>query len=274
MMELGLSTSILGPRALPEGLAILADHRIPWVEIHGYELEEFDFTDRALVEATARALELSKLRVWSCHSPAYEPLDLASLDHELRTRSIIAMDEAMLVSAQLRARVFVCDAVGQPPSDPQTHPKRRVLFAEGLHHLLDRTTQLGLRLVIENHTPRGGVFVTPQDFLNFIADHGLADLGVCWDTGHARLTGQPAEVACGLGAHLLTLHLHDNDGRRDLHQLPADGGIAWKPLIDCLGRIGYGGPFMMELAPSEPPTPEAIGRLVGQAVDVYHRLLG
>ena len=45
-MELGLSTSILGLHALPDGLAVLAAHGVPWVEIHGYVPEEFDFGDR------------------------------------------------------------------------------------------------------------------------------------------------------------------------------------------------------------------------------------
>jgi hypothetical protein len=54
-MELGLSTSVLGVRALPDRLKILAAHGVSWVEVHGYTPEDFDFGDRALVEATADA---------------------------------------------------------------------------------------------------------------------------------------------------------------------------------------------------------------------------
>ncbi len=56
-MEFGLSTSVLGVRAMPGCLAILAEHGVRWVEIHGYTPEEFDFGNGALVEATRRACE-------------------------------------------------------------------------------------------------------------------------------------------------------------------------------------------------------------------------
>ena len=56
-MELGLSTSMPGRHALPDRLAIVGALGIPWVEIHGYAREEFDYADRDLVRATDRALE-------------------------------------------------------------------------------------------------------------------------------------------------------------------------------------------------------------------------
>lgn len=272
-MKLGLSTSILGLHALPERLGIFAEHGVTLVEIHGYTLGEFDFSDRTLVDATKRALARHNLRLWTSHSPAYEPLDIATRDAALCARTIATMQEAMRASADLGASIFVCDAVRPQPEDPGERAARRSHYAESLRRLLHEAARCGLRLVVENHTRSAGLFVTPEDFLSLIADYELAGLGACWDTGHGWIKGQPPDVACRLGAHLATLHIHDNDGRRDRHQLPTRGGINWEAFVPCLRRIGYSGPFMMELAAPDPPTVEGIRRLVGDAVEVYRRLI-
>jgi sugar phosphate isomerase/epimerase len=273
-MELGLSTSILGLRALPDGLAVLGACGVPWIEIHGYAPEEFDFADRALVAATRRALDGQGPRLWACHSPAYQPLDLASSEADVRSRSCAAMQEAMRVSAELGARVFVCDAARLHANDsPAQVDARRGLYADGLRTLLDDASRLGMRFAIENQ-PRGGArFVSPEDFLRLEVEHGLIGLGACWDTGHGWIAGQGPEAACRLGPRLATIHVHDNDGQRDRHLLPTAGGIAWGPFVSCLRRIGYGGPFMMELAPPHPRTPEAVWQSIGDAVKVYRQLM-
>lgn len=273
-MELGFSTSILGQRAIPDRLAILATHDVSWVEIHGYMPEEFDFSDSALVDATRRALDRHGLRLWACHSPAYQPLDLASSDADLRLRSSTVMEEAMRASVEMGARVFVCDAARLHSDDSSAQvDARRALYADSLRRLLAAASGLGLRFVIENQ-PRGGArFVSPDDFFRLEVDHGLGGLGACWDTGHGWIAGQAPEVACRLGASLATLHVHDNDGQRDRHWIPTTGGIPWGPFASCLRRIGYTGPFMMELVPPESRTPEAIRGAIDDAVAVYRRLV-
>ncbi|MCI8581801.1 MAG: sugar phosphate isomerase/epimerase [Dorea sp.] len=46
-------------------------------------------------------------------------------------------------------------------------------------------------------------------------------LGFCFDTGHGNLTGLDFErFITGLGERLKVFHIHDNDGVRDLHQIP------------------------------------------------------
>lgn len=46
-------------------------------------------------------------------------------------------------------------------------------------------------------------------------------LGFCFDTGHANLTGLDFErFMAELGERLKVFHIHDNDGVRDLHQIP------------------------------------------------------
>lgn len=270
-MELGLSTSMLGRHALPDRLAILAAPGVPWVEIHGYAREEFDYFDWHLVRATGTALDQHGLRLWSCHSPAGRPLDVAAEDEEVRRHTQDIVRQTMRVAADLGARVVVCDAVRRVSRDPEERWPRQALLAESLQRLLEDAARLNIRLVIENHQ-WWSLFEMPEDFYDLIATHALPGLGACWDTGHGWLAGHQAETACRLGEHLVTVHLHDNDGREDLHLIPTEGGLVWEPLVAGLRGIGFQGPFMMELAPPHEPTDEAIERLAVRAIEVYRLL--
>lgn len=272
-MDLGLSTSMLGVGALPHRLAIFSAYEIPWIEIHGYAREEFDYANGDLVRDTARTLSRLGLKLWSCHSPAGKALDVAAADDGERTESVRIVRQALTAAADLGARVFVCDAVRKVTREPEERAHRHTLLAESLHMLQEDAGRLGLRVVIENHQG-WSLFETPQDFLELRARFDLPDVGACWDTGHGWQAGQPPESACALGTHLVTLHLHDNDGQKDLHLPPTDGTMTWSPLVPGLRRIGYQGPFMMELAPpSEGTSDEAIGQLAARAIEVYRTLV-
>lgn len=270
-LALGLSTSILPRHALPDGLSYLANPSIPWIEINGYRPETFDFGNQHLVAATKSAVASFGLQVWSCHSPAYEPLDLSSTDRSLREHTCTVLRDAMRAATPLRPRVLVCDAV-RPPQGSDTSSARRALFADSLHGLLDEAKRLGVCLAIENNTHKVGLFVTPDDFFGLVATYGLDDLRACWDTGHGWLSGQPPEVAGRLGPHLVTLHVHDNDGREDQHRLPMSGNVPWSGFRESLVSAGYHGPIMMELVPSDPCSPDAIRDLVRSAVEMHRHL--
>lgn len=51
--------------------------------------------------------------------------------------------------------------------------------------------------------------------------YGAEILGFCFDTGYANLSGiDPEDFITTLGSRMKVLHIHDNDGIRDLHQIP------------------------------------------------------
>ncbi len=73
-------------------------------------------------------------------------------------------------------------------------------------------------------------------------------LGFCFDTGYARISGINFEdMITKLGDRLKVLHIHDNDGNRDLHQIPftltGDGqnvsSTDWEGFIRGLRRIHF-----------------------------------
>jgi len=90
-------------------------------------------------------------------------------------------------------------------------------------------------------------------------------LGACFDIGHANLVSLDFEdFITTLGHRLKVLHVHDNDGIRDLHQVPFTftktrenkPSTDWEGFVRGLRNIHYDGAISFETAPVLSSFPE------------------
>ena len=124
-----------------------------------------------------------------------------------------------------------------------------------------------------------GVFETGEKASAFISKLRSSCFVMCVDTGHAQLTGTPPEkmIATMNKGLVKAVHLHDNDGKDDLHLLPYSGVIDWDGVLSALKRIGYEGdltfelPYFMEKF-SEQQLPIALA-LAGEAAKRFQSVL-
>lgn len=88
--------------------------------------------------------------------------------------------------------------------------------------------------------------------------YGAEVLGFCFDTGHANLVGLDFEdFIITLGNRLKVLHIHDNDGIEDLHQIPFTftknrenkSSTDWNGFIAGLKKIKFDKVLSFETAP-------------------------
>lgn len=75
-------------------------------------------------------------------------------------------------------------------------------------------------------------------------DHPL--FHACWDVGHANLQGSQYQQIMDVGDELYAVHIHDNNGVQDLHQLPFMGCINMDEIMHALIDVGFKGPFTLE----------------------------
>ena len=94
-----------------------------------------------------------------------------------------------------------------------------------------------------------GVFETGEKLSSFIQKLRSPQFVACVDTGHAQLTGTPPErLIAGMNKHLVQcLHLHDNDGKDDLHLLPRSGAVDLEGVLSALKKIGDQGDITFEI---------------------------
>lgn len=102
-------------------------------------------------------------------------------------------------------------------------------------------------------------------------EYGAEVLGFCLDTGHANLIGLNFEdFITTLGKRLKVLHIHDNDGIEDLHQIPFTftrsrenkAVTDWGGFIAGLRKIGFDQVLSFETAPVLSAFPDRMKREV------------
>lgn len=75
------------------------------------------------------------------------------------------------------------------------------------------------------------------------------DFVACVDIGHSELKGVGTsfeEMLRTLGDKVCALHIHDNDGLIDMHQIPFSGVIDFERVVKVLKEINYKGDFTLE----------------------------
>lgn len=99
----------------------------------------------------------------------------------------------------------------------------------------------------------------------FNKKYGAEVLGFCFDTGHANIVGIDFyDFITTLGSRLKVLHIHDNDGIGDLHQIPFTftktrentSSTDWNSFIRALKDTGFNGVLSFETAPVLDAFPE------------------
>ena len=105
--------------------------------------------------------------------------------------------------------------------------------------------------------------------------YGAEVLGFCFDTGHANLVGIDFyDFITTLDYRLKVLHIHDNDGVSDLHQIPYTftktrenlPSTDWNGFIEGLKAIHYQGVLNFEASPVVSAFPEEMKEEVLQFI--------
>jgi sugar phosphate isomerase/epimerase len=142
-----------------------------------------------------------------------------------------------------------------PPDDNDATAARHSVEA-----LAEAAVGAGVRLAFElipNELSTAGALASLLE-----GDLDVGDAGVCLDLGHAHLMGGVSEAAETLSGHIITTHVHDNDRRSDAHLVPGAGTIDWPAALTALGKVGYAGPLVFEVADQ------------GDVADVLRRTVG
>lgn len=114
--------------------------------------------------------------------------------------------------------------------------------------LIEKAMAAGVVLALENMPMKKLILSTPQQVLDFVREFETPWFRICLDTGHAAVFGlSPADAVRLIGRdYLACLHVHDNDGARDLHWTPYSGVIDWEDFSCALHEIGFDGVLSLE----------------------------
>lgn len=246
-----------------------------------YKFETNAFFDKPEAELEAffaphkEAAEAAGIRISQMHMPYpnYVPDGGDGLNHYLK--NTVAL-KSMKICAFLECPYIVIHGfkLARYLGSEEAEWKKTLEFTEFLAPL---AKELGITICIENlYTSRGGHIVEgpccdarkAADRIDAVNEkYGAQVLGFCFDTGHANLAGLDFEnFLVTLGNRLKVLHIHDNDGIGDLHQIPftftrsRENTVStdWGGFLRGLKRIRFNGVLSFETAPVLTSFPDAM----------------
>jgi len=146
---------------------------------------------------------------------------------------------------------------------PQLDEARQV-FLDQLYRSLDDikpyATHFGVRIAIENEVDwlqlakikaagSGGEIHLADNFeliSRVLADYEPDYLGLCYDSGHGNIGRDRSDRLVGLSQRLIAVHLHDNNGSGDQHQLPFTGNVNWPEVTRLIATSSHSKTLCLE----------------------------
>jgi sugar phosphate isomerase/epimerase len=248
----GLSTGCLSRMKFVDSLELVRGYGFEIVEVCSIP-EHLDYHDEEEVSRAARRLRELSMEPYSFHAPFAPDLDITSMVEGDRRRALDEIHHAARAAALLGVKYFVLHPGPETGAIPTSERLARMHNAvEVLDRVVESCRELGIQLVLENMLPH--LFSGPvRDLLWLLGALDTSEVGICLDTGHAKLAGDLATVVHKLSGHLWALHASDTHGERDDHLPPGDGVVDWERLLRQLDGVRYRGAIILEIAGTEDP---------------------
>src|SRR5690554_1043601 len=187
--------------------------------------------DKHKLPAMARA---AGLEVETVHAP-FERTNLIWTDSVDAESIVQRYTQCILDCAQHEIPTVVIHLTNGHTPPPPTQ-----LGIDRIKYLVELAEQKQVNIALEN--------LKVPEYLDFVFSNLDSNrLGFCYDSGHETCYSRGADLLTKYGSKLMALHLHDNDGVKDQHQIPGEGTINWESVAQKIKSAGYPGPITLEL---------------------------
>ena len=108
-----------------------------------------------------------------------------------------------------------------------------------LNRIIDRAGELRVQVAFEN--------LRNIRNLDAVLSRATAShVGYCYDSCHHINYAPDTDLLDLYGNRLKAIHLQDNGGSHNQHQLPFDGNVDWSVVMGKLKKVGYNGAITLE----------------------------
>jgi sugar phosphate isomerase/epimerase len=270
-MQRALSTHLLVEHRLTTvWLERIWAAEIPLVELFCAR-QHLDYRNRAQISELAYWFRDSQLKVHSVHSPMYNddvngrsgPQAVINITEPVKSKRIPMLDEikrALEIAETVPYR-YLIQHIGVTG---QEYDERSVDAAfTALEEISVFARQRGVEVLLEN-TPNE--LASAERLLRFLGITHL-DLNICLDVGHAHMNEGIETAYRLLKSRIRSTHVHDNNGKEDLHLFPmlagGQGTIDWLGTMQLLRSQEERYPLLLELreVPDMGPPFDALRRV-------------
>lgn len=226
------------------------DAGFPAVEIFCAR-QHIDYRDKAQINELGHWFRDSQLTMHSLHSPLYSddcwgksgPQAVIDITEPVKAKRMNHVDEIKraLEIAEVVPFRYLIQHIGV--SGEEVNERRFDSAFSSIDETRVFAAQRGVEVLLENIP---NAFSTAARLNDFLTQTHL-NLNFCFDAGHAHMSnGIEAEFDL-MKDRIRSTHLHDNDGKQDLHLFPKKGTVDWTRTMRLLTSRPGQYPLLLEL---------------------------
>ena len=229
-MELAMATDYAGDTGNPEPaltrIAQAGFRHIQW--IHHWR-HDFIYTPPEIAHVE-QLLDKLGLSLYDIHAPAGAEKNWYSPVEYQRLAGVEIVKNRVDMCSVLGGRVVVVHAPPMRSGNRDAWSQLR----KSLGELEEYCTTRSVRIAIENRA--GDKFVGLRELFS---EYGPEFLGLCYDSGHGNVGGMGLHHLDSVKERLISIHLHDNDGKSDQHLPVFAGTVDWDGLLRVVAQSPY-----------------------------------
>lgn len=181
------------------------------------------------IDQIKKWLEDYGLQLLDLHGSAGREKNWASEQEYQRLAGVELVKNRIEMTAYLSADVTIMHVPGDPDSAP---------IRKSLDELEPLARERNVRIAIEN-----GNFEAVRKLLS---EYDPDYAGLCYDCGHGNMIPDGLDHLEAIKDRLISVHLHDNDGKSDQHKLMFSGTVNWERLARIMAISAYAKCVSME----------------------------
>jgi sugar phosphate isomerase/epimerase len=205
-------------------------------------------SDDGKIESSAKVFREKGISIRSIHAPFGNNCNLSDLDAEKRNKAIQVHRDLLYKAAAADVEMIIIHPSVGGVSSQEDMDKMNLLASESISQMMDAAEETGVALALENMLP-GHPGCEIRHILEPLEAVNSPSLGVCFDSGHAHVCGNMKEFMEAVGEHMISIHMQDNDGTRDMHLQPPYGTTDWPAFVEVLNKVNYRRPITVETRP-------------------------
>ncbi len=184
-----------------------------WSTDHLYSNDE--------IEDIKKSLNTFELKILDVHASYGVETSWAALDETQRQAGVNLVKNRIDMAVKLNSNVIIMHA-----------PEYTDSIRKSLDELQPYTKSRNVKIAIEN-------IINFPVVDKYLSDYGPDFIGLCYDSGHGNIEENSYEWLDKFKDRLISIHIHDNDGKKDLHQIPFTGTVDWNRLSKLLAKSSY-----------------------------------
>ena len=185
-------------------------------------------------------LEKYNLKVLDLHASEGKENNWLSKDESCRTAGVELIKNRIYMANKLSCEVIILHFKREPSNKSEKQEYWDILH-KSLNKLKPYAQKHNVKIALENYSNEDY-----KEIKKLFSEYDSNFLGLCYDSGHGNI-GNGLKNFEKLKDRLISIHLHDNDGKTDQHKLLFSGTIDWNKLAKILAKSSYKKCISMEI---------------------------